>query len=55
LQNVKGRGQSAEVGEVIIKMGREEIGSEDMDCIYLDQDRGQWLALVNTLMNLGGP
>jgi hypothetical protein len=31
-----------------IKMDLKEIGSEDVDWIYLAQDRGQWWALVNT-------
>jgi hypothetical protein len=52
---VEGRGHSAYVGKVSIKMGREEIESEDVDWIYLDQDRGEWQALLNTLMNLGVP
>jgi hypothetical protein len=26
---------------------------KDMDCIRLGQDRVQWLALVNTVMNIG--
>jgi hypothetical protein len=29
-----------------------EIGWSDMDWIYLSQDRNQWRALVNTVMNL---
>jgi hypothetical protein len=49
LENVKVRGQPAYVGDVSIKMCREEKGYEDMDWIYLDQ------ALLNTLMNLGVP
>jgi hypothetical protein len=27
----------------------------DMDWIHLAQDRDQWRALVNTVMNLGAP
>jgi hypothetical protein len=34
-------------------MGLREIEWGDMDWIYLAQDRGQWRALVNTIMNLG--
>lgn len=52
---MKGRGCSEYVGEVSIKMDRDEIGSEDVDWIYLDQDRGEWEALLSTLMNLGVP
>jgi hypothetical protein len=29
-----------------------EIGWDDVDWIYLSQDRGEWRALVNTVMNL---
>jgi hypothetical protein len=36
------------------KMGLREIGCGNMDWIYLIQDRDQWMALVNTVMNLGG-
>jgi hypothetical protein len=32
-----------------------EIGWGCMDCIDLSQDREQWRALVNTVMNLQGP
>jgi hypothetical protein len=35
-----------------IKMDLKEIGWDGMDCIGLDQDRDQWKALVNTVMNL---
>jgi hypothetical protein len=34
-----------------IKMQLTEIGCGDMDCLNLDQDRDQWGALVNTVMN----
>jgi hypothetical protein len=33
-------------------MNLRERGCGDMDRIYLDQDRGQWRALVNTAMNI---
>jgi hypothetical protein len=33
----------------------KEIGWEDMDWIHVAQDRNQWLALVNTVMNLRVP
>jgi hypothetical protein len=35
-----------------IKMGLREIRWDGMDWIELDQDRDQWRALVNTVMNL---
>jgi hypothetical protein len=35
-----------------IKMGLREIGWSVMDWIDLAQDRDQWRALVNTVMNL---
>jgi hypothetical protein len=35
-----------------IKMYLREIGGGDMDWIDLTQDRGQWRALMNTVMNL---
>jgi hypothetical protein len=38
-----------------IKMDLREIGSSDMDWIDRDQDRHQWRALVNMVMNLRVP
>jgi hypothetical protein len=38
-----------------IKMDIIETGCGGMDWIDLDQDRGQWRALVNTVMNLQVP
>jgi hypothetical protein len=38
-----------------IKMSLREIRWGDMDWIDLAQDRDQWRALVNTVMNLWGP
>jgi hypothetical protein len=35
-----------------IKMDLREIGGDDMDWIDLAQDRDQWKAVVNTVMNL---
>jgi hypothetical protein len=36
-------------------MDLKVIGWRGMDWIYLVQDKDQWRALVNTLMNLGVP
>jgi hypothetical protein len=41
--------------EDIIEMDLREIGWGDMDWIHLAQDRNQWRALVNTVMNLRVP
>jgi hypothetical protein len=38
-----------------IKMDRSEIGWDGVDWIYLAQDRDQWRALVNTVMNFRVP
>jgi hypothetical protein len=38
-----------------IKMDLREIGWSVMDLIDLAQDRSQWKALVNTVINLLGP
>jgi hypothetical protein len=35
-----------------IKMDLREIGWEDVDWMHLAQDRHQWQALVNMVMNL---
>jgi hypothetical protein len=34
-----------------VKMDLREIGWDGMDCIHLAEDRDQWKALVNTVMN----
>jgi hypothetical protein len=38
-----------------IKMDRREIGWDGMEWIDLAQDRDQWRAFVNTVMNLRVP
>jgi hypothetical protein len=38
-----------------IKMNLREIGWDNIDWIDLAQDRDQWRALVNTVMNLRVP
>jgi hypothetical protein len=38
-----------------IKMDLRVIGWDDMDWIRLAQDRDQWMALVNMVMNLQVP
>jgi hypothetical protein len=38
-----------------IKIDLKEIGWDGMDWMDLAQDRDQWRALVNTVMNLGDP
>jgi hypothetical protein len=38
-----------------IKMDLREIGWDGMDCIDLSQDRDQWRALVNLVVNLWVP
>jgi hypothetical protein len=38
-----------------IKINLREIGWDGMDCIDLAQDRDQWRALANTVMNLRVP
>jgi hypothetical protein len=35
-----------------IKMDLKEMGWDGMDCIFMAQDRDQWRALVNTVINL---
>jgi hypothetical protein len=48
-----GRPGSAREGN--IKTDLKETGWEDVDWIHLVQDRDQWQAFVNTIMNLRVP
>jgi hypothetical protein len=38
-----------------IKIDLREVGWDDMDWIDMAQDRDQWMALVNAIMNLRVP
>jgi hypothetical protein len=38
-----------------IRIDLGEIGSKVVECIYIAQDRNQWPALVNTVLNLRVP
>jgi hypothetical protein len=42
-------------GRIIIRMILREIAWEDVDWIHLAQDRDQWRAVVNTVMNVRVP
>jgi hypothetical protein len=41
--------------EDIIRIVLREIGWSDIGWIHMAEDRGQWLFLVNTVMNLDVP
>jgi hypothetical protein len=49
----RGRPRRRWVNNMIMDL--REIGWDCMDCIDLAQDRDQWRALVNTVMNLRVP
>jgi hypothetical protein len=56
LENLKGRDHSEDLEYMDnIKMDLREIGQEDVDWMHLAQVRGQWRALVNTVMNFRVP
>jgi hypothetical protein len=38
--------------EDIVRMDPREVGQESVDWMHLTQDRDQWCAVVNTVMNL---
>jgi hypothetical protein len=41
--------------EDVIRMDLREIGQEDVDWMHLARERGQWWAVVITVMNLRVP
>jgi hypothetical protein len=51
----EGNYENQNVGGDNIKMDLREIGWDGMDWIDVSQDRDQWRALVNTVMNLRVP
>jgi hypothetical protein len=51
----KSKGKPRCIWEDNIKLDLREMVCEGMDWILLAQDRDQWLALVNMLMNLRNP
>jgi len=57
VENLKGRDHLEDLGieEVNIRMYPREIGWESVDWMHLAQDRDQWQALVNMVMNLWAP
>jgi hypothetical protein len=56
-ENLKGRelGRSRRRWEDTIRMDLREIRWEGVNWIHLAQDRDQWRAVVNTVMNLRVP
>jgi hypothetical protein len=48
-------GRSRRRWEDNIRMDLTEIGCEGVDWVHLAEDRDQWQALVNTVMNLRVP
>jgi hypothetical protein len=53
-KNLKGRSNLEDMeldGKGTIKMDLKEIGWENVDWIHAVQDRNQWRALVNNIMN----
>jgi len=55
-KNLKGRDHSEDLGiDYNIRIDLREIEWEGVDCMHLAQDRDQWVAVVNTVMNLRAP
>jgi hypothetical protein len=56
ISDIGGNARTKETtGKANIKMDLREIGWDGMDWIELAQNRGQWRALVNMVMNLRVP
>jgi len=57
LDSMKGRklGRTRRILEDNIRLHLREVGWEDVKWIYLAQDKNQWRALLDTVMNLGVP
>jgi hypothetical protein len=57
LETLKGGDQleNLDIGGKNVGMDLRETGWEDVDWIHLAQDRDQWWAVVNTVMNLRVP
>jgi hypothetical protein len=55
LEGKKPLGRRRHRWEDNIKMEVREIGYKDVDWMYVAQERDQWLAVVNTVMNLWVP
>jgi len=56
VEEIKPLSRSRRKWEGVIKMnwGKKNMGWEYVDWIYLAQDRDNWWAVVNTVMNRGG-
>jgi hypothetical protein len=55
-ENLKGpRGRPRRMWEDNIRMDLREVGWEYVVCMHLTQDRDQWRAVANTVMNLRVP
>jgi hypothetical protein len=57
LENLKGKDNLEDLGVdgKIIRMDIREVEWKNVDWIHLAQDKGQWRAVVNTVMNLRVP
>jgi hypothetical protein len=58
LENLKGSDHSGDVGEdgrIILEGIIQKYEWEGVDWVHLAQDRDQWRAVVNTVMNLRAP
>jgi hypothetical protein len=55
LENLKGRDHLEDLYVDNIRINLRETGWEGVDWMHLAQDRDQWWALVNAVMNLWVP